>query len=203
MPLSSACSSATRSGLVERSMPSTVAPRAAIDSARIPPPQPTSTTRLPERSACSSIQSRRSGFISCNGRISPERSHQRCARSPNFCSSAASTFELMNADGTADEKSPAAAGPFVAVESLLRDGLGADHFDLDAAVLLPALRGLVVRDRLARALALGVDAVGFDALAHQVFLDRFRTAQRQPIVQCGRAGVVGMPNHDDYLELRA
>ena len=44
---SSACSWATRNGLDARSMPSTRAPRRAIASDRMPPPQPTSSTRLP------------------------------------------------------------------------------------------------------------------------------------------------------------
>jgi hypothetical protein len=38
-----------------------LAPRAAMDSARMPPPQPMSTTFLPAMRALSSIQSRRRG----------------------------------------------------------------------------------------------------------------------------------------------
>ena len=45
-PDSSRCSCATLSGLSARSMPVTCAPRAAIASLSMPPPQPTSSTRL-------------------------------------------------------------------------------------------------------------------------------------------------------------
>jgi hypothetical protein len=72
------CSFATPSAFSPRSMPSTTAPRAAIPSARMPPPQPTSTTRLPARPPLiRSIHSRRSGFIRCNGpNITLSGSHQ-------------------------------------------------------------------------------------------------------------------------------
>src|SRR3954467_9558997 len=73
-------------------MPVTRAPRAAIASARMPPPQPTSSTFFPARLARSSIQPRRSGLISCSGRNSPSGSHQREASWLNFSSSAGSTF---------------------------------------------------------------------------------------------------------------
>jgi hypothetical protein len=45
VPASSACSLATLSALLARSMPSTSAPLRAIESARMPPPQPMSSTR--------------------------------------------------------------------------------------------------------------------------------------------------------------
>src|SRR3954466_1672437 len=73
-------------------MPVTSAPRRAIASARMPPPQPTSSTFLPARPARSSIHCRRSGLISCSGRNSPCGSHQREASALNFSSSAGSTF---------------------------------------------------------------------------------------------------------------
>jgi hypothetical protein len=56
----------------------------AIESERMPPPQPTSTTRLPSSAARPSIQSRRSGLMSCSGRKSPSLSHHWCARSLNL-----------------------------------------------------------------------------------------------------------------------
>src|SRR4051812_24104417 len=61
-------------------------------SARMPPPQPTSSTRLPASGARSSIQSSRSGLISCSGRNSPCGSHQREASWLDFSSSAGSAF---------------------------------------------------------------------------------------------------------------
>src|SRR4051812_15164590 len=73
-------------------MPVTRAPRAAIASARMPPPQPTSSTFRPSSRARLSIHSRRSGLISCSGRNSPWGSHQREASWLNFSSSAGSTF---------------------------------------------------------------------------------------------------------------
>src|SRR4051812_44485887 len=73
-------------------MPATVAPRRAMASARMPPPHPTSSTRLPASAAWRSIQSRRKGLMSCSGRNSPCGSHQRCASWLNFSSSAGSAF---------------------------------------------------------------------------------------------------------------
>src|SRR5690349_7569831 len=87
-------------------MPVTRAPRPAIASARMPPPQPTSSTRLPASAARSSIQPRRSGLMSCSGRNSPCGSHQRCASSLNFSSSAGSAFIRT----IVPKKSPAYAG---------------------------------------------------------------------------------------------
>src|SRR5437763_2856831 len=87
-------------------MPVTSAPRPAIASARMPPPQPTSSTRLPARRARSSIQSRRSGLMSCSGRNSPCGSHQRWASWLNFSNSAGSAF----IESIVPKKSPAEAG---------------------------------------------------------------------------------------------
>src|SRR6185436_1412111 len=89
-------------------MPVTCEPRAAIASARMPPPQPTSSTFFPARLACESIQPRRSGLISCSGRNSPSGSHQRCASWLNFSSSAGSAFML---ESFSQKKGPAEAGP--------------------------------------------------------------------------------------------
>ena len=62
---------ATPSGFSARSMPVTCAPRAAIASVRMPPPQPTSSDALAREAAGDpSIQPRRSGLISCSGRNS-------------------------------------------------------------------------------------------------------------------------------------
>src|SRR5438132_8998497 len=96
-------------------MPVTSAPRPAIASARMPPPQPTSSTRLPPRLARSSIQSRRSGLMSCSGRNSPCGSHQRWASWLNFSSSAGSTF----IQSIVPKKSPAEAGLACGSERLL------------------------------------------------------------------------------------
>ena len=77
----------------ERSMPVTTAPSRAMASDRMPPPHPTSSTSLPAMPpAICSIQSSRSGLISWSGRNSLAGSHQRCAVSENFASSAGSTL---------------------------------------------------------------------------------------------------------------
>src|SRR5258708_13937229 len=82
-------------------MPVTFAPRAAIASARIPPPHPTSRTDLPARPPASfSTCARRSGLISCSGRNSLVGSHQRCASALNFASSAGSTFAVTTLSPT-------------------------------------------------------------------------------------------------------
>src|SRR3954469_1484531 len=96
-------------------MPVTRAPRPAIASARMPPPQPTSITVLPARRARSSIQSRRSGLMSCSGRNSPCGSHQRWARSLNFCSSAGSAFTAR----FSQKKAPPKRGFSVAFDDYL------------------------------------------------------------------------------------
>ncbi len=94
VPASRAWSWATFSDLVARSMPVTVAPLRAMASARMPPPQPTSSTRRPCSGARPSIQPSRSGLISCRGRNSLSRSHQRWASSENLASSAGSTLAV-------------------------------------------------------------------------------------------------------------
>src|SRR5689334_1143777 len=81
---------------------------------------------------------------------------------------------------------------------------GADHFDFHATVRLlagdlsgaVALARLRINLQLALALAFGVHAVGFDALAHQVSLDRFSTTDRQAIVVLVRTERVGVANGD-------
>src|SRR5690349_19953831 len=109
------CSIATLRGFSARSMPVTRAPRPAIASARMPPPQPTSSTRLPASGARSSIQSRRSGLISCSGRNSPCGSHQREASWLNFSSSAGSAFIVP----FTRKKAPPKRGFVCSEESLL------------------------------------------------------------------------------------
>src|SRR5262245_43537362 len=143
----------------------------------MPPPQPTSSTCFPARLAWRSIQSRRSGLISCSGRNSPCGSHQRWASLPNFSSSAGSAFM----GSILKTKSPAGAGLFVAEKDRLVLAR-ADDLDLGAPVLGAAVGGLVARHGLLLALALGVDAVGLDALGGQVGLDRLGAAHRQPLV---------------------
>src|SRR5690554_3101253 len=77
------------------SMPVTRAPRWAMASARMPPPQPTSSTSLPARLALSSIQLVRNGLISCSGLNSLSRSHQRLASASNLATSARSTLSVI------------------------------------------------------------------------------------------------------------
>src|SRR6185436_20415579 len=170
-------------------MPVTRAPRRAMLSARMPPPQPTSSTSLPASGAWPSIHSRRSGLISCSGRNSPAGSHQRAARRLNFSSSAGSAFTMA---ALSQNKKPRTSG--VSCRILRRlPRARADHFDLDAAVGLQALdqlRGAVVAHRLALvaahrlllALALGVDAVLLGALRRQVRLDGVGAAHREALV---------------------
>src|SRR5690606_21624224 len=69
-----------------------VAPLRAIASAKIPPPQPTSSTVFPSIPTCSSIQPKRRGLIICSGLNSLSISHQWWARLENFSSSAGSTL---------------------------------------------------------------------------------------------------------------
>src|SRR5262245_42400139 len=73
-------------------MPMTRAPRSAMASASIPPPQPTSSTRLSLSAARRSMWFSRNGLISCSGLNSARGSHQRCASSLNFSSSRGSAF---------------------------------------------------------------------------------------------------------------
>jgi hypothetical protein len=70
------------------------------------------------------------------------------------------------------------SGVFHSADSriLLLGAAGTDDFDFHAAVLGAAGCGLVVGDRLLLALAFGVDAVRFHALALQVGLDGFGAA---------------------------
>src|SRR5688572_2378323 len=152
-------------------MPVTRAPRRAMASARMPPPQPTSSTSLPVSAAWRSIHSRRSGLISCSGRNSPCGSHQRWARASNFSSSAWSTLDI---GPIVPKKSPAEAG--LSCEAVLLLLAGADDLDLGAAVGRQALDHLLVAaihlahllaavagHRLGLALAFGVDAVRLEA----------------------------------------
>src|SRR5690606_15599355 len=74
-------------------MPVTWAPATAMLSARIPPPQPTSSTSSPSREPTFSwIQPSRNGLITCRGLNSLSGSHQRDARALNFSSSDGSTL---------------------------------------------------------------------------------------------------------------
>ncbi len=118
---SNACSLATRNALVDRSMPVTVAPLRAMESDRMPPPQPTSSTRFDDRSAKPSIHSRRSGLIWCRGRNSLSGSHHRWANSENLANSAGSAFtdSLMafivhqaSGEKSTDVKKAPKSGPF-------------------------------------------------------------------------------------------
>src|SRR5690606_7196611 len=165
-------------------MPSTSAPRPAIDSARMPPPQPMSTTRRPRKGASRSIQASLSGLIWCSGLNSDSGSHQREASAENLASSAGSALAGVACSGCAvsavtnrildDEKKPrrsgvspegpAGADPWP--ESATRTG--ADHLDFHATVLRAAIAGLVVGDRLLLAFAFRVDTVRFVALADVV-----------------------------------
>ena len=56
-------------------------------------------------------------------------------------------------------------------------------------------------DRLALALALGVDAIGFDTLADQVSLDRFGTTHRQLLVVGDGTDAVRVTDRDDDFEV--
>ena len=62
---------------------------------------------------------------------------------------------------------------------------------------------LLLGDGLLLALALGVDAVRLDALRHQVGLDRFGAAHRQPLVVGVGADRVGVADGDHHLEVDA
>ena len=72
-PASMACRRATVSGLPAMSMPVTRAPAWAMDSARMPPPQPTSTAVASFRSARSAMNANLTGLMSCRGLKSPSR----------------------------------------------------------------------------------------------------------------------------------
>src|SRR5260221_14215223 len=76
---------------------------------------------------------------------------------------------------------------------------GTDHFDLDAAVLGAAFAGLVVRDRLLLALALGVDAGWLDGLRHEVGLYPLGAAHREVLVLGVAADRIGMADCDHHL----
>src|SRR5687767_1029920 len=117
--------------------------------------------------------------MSCSGRNSPSGSHQRWASWLNFSSSAGSAF--INPDSR--NKKPRRSGAFV--EAGNRSVLArADDFDLGpaiglqagdqllvAAVLAAHVLALASGYRLRLALALGVDAVRFQALRYQIGLD--------------------------------
>src|SRR5690606_14772892 len=94
-PDSSWCRRATDRGASPMSIPVTRAPRWAMASVRMPPPQPTSSASLPASEDFSSIQLVRSGLISCSGLNSLSRSHQRLARASNLAISARSTFSVI------------------------------------------------------------------------------------------------------------
>src|SRR5438093_11635950 len=79
----------------------------------------------------------------------------------------------------------------------------ADDFYFDAAVLGAAFAGLVVGDRLLLALALGVDAVGLDALRDEIGLDRFGAAPRALLVVGVAADRIGVADGDHHLEVDA
>jgi len=79
-----------------------------------------------------------------------------------------------------ETRNPAAAGFRVSAKRRLL-AAGAHDFDFHATVLRAAFGGLVVGDRLLLALAFGVDAILFDALADQKRLDGFRTPLRRSI----------------------
>src|SRR5882672_4941255 len=143
-------------------MPVTRAPRCAIASARMPPPQPTSSTLFPLRPRCASIHSRRSGLISCNGLNSPCGSHQRCASELNLASSAGSAFmeksgsepdfdrrchqQILTKSGSdpdfSPNKKPRRSGAFWTRRGLLLPR--ADDLDLDAAIRRQARHQLLV-----------------------------------------------------------
>src|SRR5437667_245253 len=123
-------------------MPVTRAPRCAIASARMPPPQPTSSTFFPLRPRCASIHPRRSGLISCSGLNSPCGSHQRCASELNLASSAGSAFMQR----FSQIKSPAGAGLAGAGEGLRLPR--ADDLELDAADLAREVVELLFAFRL-------------------------------------------------------
>lgn len=88
---SSACRRATRKALDARSHPAH-GHLYAMESDRMPPPHPISTTRAPLSGERLLIQSSRNGLIWCSGRNSPSASHQRCAKAENFSNSAGSAF---------------------------------------------------------------------------------------------------------------
>jgi hypothetical protein len=88
--------------------------------------------------------------------------------------------------------------------------LGADDFDVDAAIRLQAVDqglglgvalALVAGDRLLFALAFGVDAVGFDALGNQVFLDGGSALLGQLLVVGVTTDAVGVADGEDHFEL--
>src|ERR1700752_222970 len=90
------------------------------------------------------------------------------------------------------KKSPANGGAVLDAAKLLRHGLGCDHIDVDAAILLPTGSGVFVSNRVFLALAFCVDAVGLDALADQIRLHRFSAAQRQTVIQRSASSAVRM-----------
>src|SRR5437879_2469833 len=187
-------------------MPLTFAPRRAIASARIPPPQPTSSADAPASSAMRAIQSRRSGLIWWSGLNSLSGSHQRCASALNFSSSCWSAF-ISSCHIVRRRNKKALPRQGFSRSALLLYG-GTDGFAFDAAVRLEAgdqLLGLLVAlallDRLALALALGVDPARRDALADEIGLHRVGAAHRQLHVVGVAADAIGVPDRDDHLEV--
>src|SRR6185437_3745199 len=87
-----ACWRATLSDSVDRSMPVTRAPCFASASARMPPPQPTSTTRGAVPVSRSVMKRRRRPLMACNWPILPCGSHHSWAMRSKWAISAASTF---------------------------------------------------------------------------------------------------------------
>src|SRR5437879_5389973 len=187
-------------------MPLTFAPRRAIASARIPPPQPTSSADAPASSAMRAIQSRRSGLIWWSGLNSLSGSHQRCASALNFSSSCWSAF-ISSCHIVRRRNKKALPRQGFSRSALLLYG-GTDGFGLDAAVRLEArdqLLGLLVAlallDRLALALALGVDPARRDAFADEIGLHRVGAAHRQLHVVGVAADAIGVPDRDDHFEV--
>ena len=90
---------------------------------------------------------------------------------------------------------------FVPITSISTRRSGCRH-SMSALVLLVAL-ALVAGDGLLLALAFGVDAVGFDALAHQVVLDRSGALLGELLVVRVGADAVGVADGDDHFELDA
>ena len=74
---------------------------------------------------------------------------------------------------------------------------GADDFQLYPAVLRPAVIGTVIGDRLLLAFAFRVNPIRLGALADQIGLHRFGTADRQALVVCIATDTVGVSDDDD------
>src|SRR4051794_26761642 len=88
--------------------------------------------------------------------------------------------------------------------------LAADDFDLHPAIrcvaddLFHARQCIAIArlgQRLRTALALGPDALGVDAVRHQILLDRFGAALGQPFVHRRRAGRIAVADDAHSLEV--